>query len=284
MSLQLFEDELGDPRNADFLAVASELAYLPEATGIPAFKEQLGLDAKLISVGYSQCRVGTNDDHIVLAFRGTESPTSIDGLKDWFLADAMNLLILPEGRLGTDLAAAGVDARFHKGFVDALGSIWDPIVEAVESETKKKERPLWVTGHSLGGAMALLAAWLFKRKFVNVHQVYTYGAPMIGNKVASAAFDKAFPEKVYRFVNLSDPVPLLPTMSLVANDYVHCEKAMDLGAGAGLGTMFKDFASKAVDGVVSGTLVNDFWSGITGCIAAHGLGEYRQGLKDRFGG
>ena len=43
-----------------------------------AFKEQLGLDAKLVSVGNNQCWTAANADHIVLAFRGTEAPTSIE--------------------------------------------------------------------------------------------------------------------------------------------------------------------------------------------------------------
>ena len=48
------------------------------------------------------------------------------------------------------------------------------------------------------------------------------GAPMVGNAQAMAAFDKAFPEKIYRYVNDPDPVPKLPTVSLAANDYGHC--------------------------------------------------------------
>ena len=84
--------------------------------------------------------------------------------------------MVPEGRLGTDFAAAGVGARFHKGFIAALAMVWDPLLAAVEAELKRAERPLWVTGHSLGGALALLSAWLFHRKFISVHQVYTFGA------------------------------------------------------------------------------------------------------------
>jgi hypothetical protein len=285
MPLQLIEDALGDPANAQFLAVASELAYLAAEPGAAAFKEQLGLDARLISVDFTQCWVGTNDEHIVCAFRGTEAPTSIDGLKDWLLADAVNLLILPEGRLGTDLAAAGVDARFHKGFVGALAMIWDPVYEAVTTEMKAKERPLWLTGHSLGGALAMLAAWMFSRKFVNVHQVYTYGAPMVCNKVGCAAFDKAFPDKVFRFVNCTDPVPMLPTVSLVANDYMHSLKEMGLGgaAASGLGGLFKDLAGQAVDGLINAHLSKALWEAITARIAAHGLDSYRSLIKDRFG-
>lgn len=286
MPLQLYEDELGDPRNAEFLAVASDLAYANEEAGKPAFAEQLGLDASLVSVGHSQCWTACNDEHVVLAFRGTEGPTSLDGIKDWLLADAMNLLILPEGDAGTDFAAAGVDARFHKGFIDALASVWEPVFAYATAQREKSKRPLWVTGHSLGGAMALLAAWRLVRKYVPVHQVYTYGAPMIGNKVAAGAFDKSLPDKIFRYVNLTDPVPMLPSLSLVANDYVHCEKAMALGAaeGEGLTGLFKDLAGKATDGVMSGTLLTDFWAGITSRIAAHGLDTYRKVMKERFGG
>jgi hypothetical protein len=286
MPLQLVEDAYGDPRNADFLAVASDLAYKSGDDGVAAFKEQLGLDGRLLESGHTQCWLGTNDGHIVCAFRGTESPTSIDGLQDWLLADAMNLLVVPEGRMGTDLAAAGVDARFHKGFVDALTAIWPQVQEGVEAEIKKEDRPLWLTGHSLGGALALLATWLCDRKTINVHQTYTYGAPMIGNKVVAAAFDKAFPGKIFRYVNLTDPVPMLPTMSLAANDYVHCQKAMDVGTaeGVGLPGLFKDLAGKAVEGVLTGQLVTDFWAGITSRVAAHGLDVYRKLMKERFGG
>jgi triacylglycerol lipase len=286
MPLQLIEDAYGDPRNAEALAVASDLAYASGDAGVTAFKEQLGLDARLIESGHTQCWLATNDDHVVCAFRGTEAPTSLDGLKDWLLADAMNLLILPEGRMGTDLAAAGVDARFHKGFVDALSAIWPQVQEAIEAEMKKQDRPLWLTGHSLGGALALLATWLCDRKTINVHQVYTFGAPMIGNKVVAAAFDKAFPEKIFRFVNLTDPVPMLPTLSLVANDYDHCQKAMDVGAaeGQGLAGLFTDLAGKTVGGALIGSLINDFWAGITARVAAHGLDAYRKLMKERFGG
>ena len=43
MPLQLIEDAKGDPRNAQALAVACDLAYFSEAEGTPAFQEQLGL-------------------------------------------------------------------------------------------------------------------------------------------------------------------------------------------------------------------------------------------------
>lgn len=277
MVLELYEDALGDHRNAQALAKASELAYLPGDQGKAQFAEDLGLDARLISVGNTQAYVALNENHIVVAFRGTESPASFEGLKDWLLSDAVNLLILPTGRLGTDFAAAGVGARFHQGFINALDDIWLPLFTTVQEEMERADRPLWITGHSLGGALAVLSAWLFQRKFVNVHQVYTFGGPMIGNVEASKAFDRELAGKVYRYVNGPDPVPKLPTVSLIANEFGHVDREMTAGVGPGASSsaaLFAEFISRSVDGVVQGTLVDDVWKAVTQTVDAHLMPSY----------
>jgi hypothetical protein len=286
MPLELYEDAFGDSRNAGALAVASDLAYLPQATGGPAFRDQLGLEATLFSVGNTQAYVGQNDKHIVVAFRGTESPTTIDGLKDWLLTNAANLLIVPEGRMGTHFAAAGVGARFHQGFVNALTDIWEPVFAAVDAERKKNDRPVWITGHSLGGALAQLAAWLFNRNFVPVHQIYTYGGPMVGNDTAAGAFNKAFGNKIFRYVDTIDPIPKLPTVSLASNEYIHSDKEVCLGDAASTTTaleFFKGLASSVVAGVLHATLINDIWKGVMGRLDAHSLINYRSRI-DKAGG
>lgn len=271
MTYELVEDGGADSRNARYLAKAADLAYLPADQGTAEYASQLGLKARLISVDNTQAYLGANDDHIVLAFRGTESPDTLEGLKDWLLTDAVNLLIVPSGRLGTDFAAAGVGARYHQGFVDALAEIWPEVLTAVEAEVKKSDRPLWITGHSLGGALATLAAWLFHRKFINVHQISTYGAPMIGNQAACAAIDKEFKGKFFRYVNGSDPVPKLPTMSLIANEFSHVQREIALGTPADL---FKGFASQAVNGLLNASLADDIWKHISGLVNAHLMPSY----------
>ncbi|MGL4421315.1 MAG: lipase family protein, partial [Gemmataceae bacterium] len=132
---------------------------------------------------------------------------------------------------------------------------------------------------SLGGALALLGAWLFLRKTINVHQVYTFGAPMIGNQDTVAAFNREFGNKITRCVNRPDPVPLLPMMSMIANDYHHVETAMVLGAAGGSNDAIEfvqQMASTAVDGVLSGSLIDEFWNVVKGRINAHFLNDYRQ--------
>lgn len=281
MTLVLVEDAVGDPRNAAAMCTACQLAYLPATDGAEGFQEKLGMQARLLSVDNTQVYLAENDEHIVIAFRGTEAPTSIDGLKDWLLTDAMNLLIVPEGRLGHDLAAAGVGAKFHKGFVDAIAEIWPQLLPAVETTFKKMDRPIWVTGHSLGGALALLGAWLLKRKFIPVHQIYTYGAPMIGNQKACDAFDREFAGHICRYVNGNDPVPKLPGLSLVANEFAHVKTERLLGKDpmTSLGQFLGGIGETAVKGILSGSLIDQVWKHVTDRVSAHSLDHYDGMLK-----
>ena len=277
MDYELYEDAYGDPRNARTLAWAADIAYLEEAEAQREFKDQAGMVAKLITADNTQAYVATNDDHVLLAFRGTEAPTSIEGLKDWLLTDAVNLLMVPEGRLGTDLAAAGVGARFHQGFVNAIAEIWEPVYGTVERELANLDRPLWITGHSLGGALALLAAWLFHRKMISVHQIYTFGGPMIGNVDAAQAIDREFKGKIFRFVNGPDPVPRLPMMSLIANQYCHCDKEVTGEDSAeSAQTLMQQVAGQTVEGALDATFMDEAWKHITGRVAAHCMESYRK--------
>ena len=292
MPLDLIDDAAGDPRNARVLALACDFAYLDEAAAAAKFREVLGLEARLISVDNTQVFVAQGEKAIVVAFRGSQVPDTLDGLKDWLLTNANDLLILPEGRIGTDFVAAGVGARFHRGFLEALAEIWDPLFASVDEAMKAKERPLWITGHSLGGALALMAAWRLQRSFVPVHQVYTFGAPMIGNALAAEAFHADFANKIFRYVDEEDLIPLLPAFSLVANAYGHCLNEVALGAavkaaeaagGSALG-IFKSLGAKVADGVLNATLIDDLWGQTQRRIDRHMIANYHARIDEKCGG
>ncbi len=270
------------PRNAHFLATLCDLAYFAEDRAAKDIREQLNLDARLVSVDNTQAYVCENAGSIVVGFRGSENPTSLDGLKDWFLTNARNFLVLPEGELGTDFAAAGVGARFHKGFITALAEVWAPLYAEVEKSIAKKERPLWVTGHSLGGALALLFAWRLHQQFVSVHQIYTFGAPMVGNDAAAEAYHREFPGKIFRYVDRGDLVPRLPTMSLLSNEYGHCDMEIIVGETAleSAAKAIKDAASATVDGVVNGDAADSLWGSLTGGISSHLMGNYIKRISE----
>ena len=64
------------------------------------------------------------------------------------------------------------------------------------------KRKIWITGHSLGAALATLAA----DRYRNVKGLYTYGSPRVGDK----DFKKNFRMNTYRFVNNNDIVTKVP--------------------------------------------------------------------------
>ncbi|TWU49725.1 lipase family protein [Rubripirellula reticaptiva] len=274
-------------QHARFLATACELAYLSPDEAAEQFRRQLGLTGIMVSVDNTQAFVGESDAAIVVAFRGSQSPTSIDGVKDWLLTNARNFLVVPEGRIGTDFAAAGVGARFHRGFMEALAEIWASLYDRVDDVFGQKERPVWVTGHSLGGALALLCAWRMHRHFIPIHQVVTFGAPMIGNQAAADAFAREFPNQIFRYVDAGDLVPKLPMMSLLSNDYNHCQTEVLVGkstlvkAAEVIANAATSGATAAgIDSVLDPAVADAIWNELSKGMPSHLMNNYLSRLTD----
>ena len=86
--------------------------------------------------------------------------------------------------------------RIHEGFWNAYRSIRAELFRAIEGAIDSKHEPIFFTGHSLGGALAILAAYdvnlHFHSRFVRPISVYTFGSPRVGNYM----FAKMYNEKV----------------------------------------------------------------------------------------
>lgn len=78
---------------------------------------------------------------------------------------------------------------------------------------------VWITGHSLGGALAVLAAARLKLQGIAPH-VYTFGQPRVAFGEFADRFDAELSGRLWRFVNQSDLVPRLPPGLF----YRHCSK------------------------------------------------------------
>lgn len=102
-----------------------------------------------------------------------------------------------------------IQGRAHGGFVKLLDSIWNRILAALY-DAQADEKTLWLTGHSLGGSLAILAAQRLAYEGFEPHMVATFGAPRVLDTVAAAAFSVP----LYRFVNNEDAIPKLlwPTL------------------------------------------------------------------------
>ncbi|MBW4658907.1 MAG: hypothetical protein KME15_09545 [Drouetiella hepatica Uher 2000/2452] len=76
--------------------------------------------------------------------------------------------------------------------------------------------PCYVTGYSLGGAIAHLAAAEIALNLPQLRekiQVYSFGAPRLGDRAFATFYDALLP-RTYRMVNLADRIPLLPPSRL----------------------------------------------------------------------
>lgn len=75
---------------------------------------------------------------------------------------------------------------------------------------------LHVTGHSLGGALATLAAFDLTKQFNVDTTVYTFGQPRVGNKAFATDYDKTVPRH-FSVANGQDPVARVPKGSYKKN-------------------------------------------------------------------
>ena len=133
--------------------------------------------------------------YAVLAFRGTEKKVS-----DW-LTDARCVpAVQGEARVHTGAFAATTDAtgRTAKEVVE------DILVRPDARDDAGQPLPLFITGHSLGGALALLATRLVAPDVNGA--CYTFGAPRVGNY----EYFRFVKTPVYRVVNSADVVPRVP--------------------------------------------------------------------------
>lgn len=114
--------------------------------------------------------------------------------------------------LGVDLYAERLEftegvGKVHAGFYKAFKSAQSFIDQAVPSNL---EKPIIVCGHSLGGALANLAAAYLRKKNHSKVMLYTFGCPLVGDSEFSHHFSKIQPIISYRFVHNRDLVIMIP--------------------------------------------------------------------------
>lgn len=194
-----------------------------------------------------------NDDFAVVAFRGTEMPIP-ENIQDatvkltetfWQklkrlithrdistdlsmeLSDCLNELLTPLG-IRKGLGPLGHNIMFHHGFCQASVASMDWLrdqIKKMKPTSDNKPKPLFITGHSLGGAVGTLTyyalmnaketAMPLSRNF-EFGGLFTYGSPRVGNLEFSKHFvelAKKYEAPVFRHVNDDDLVTRVPFSS-----------------------------------------------------------------------
>ncbi|WP_437525432.1 lipase family protein [Sorangium sp. So ce726] len=90
----------------------------------------------------------------------------------------------------------------------------------IPKASEEKLKALYIGGHSLGGALAVLAAAEIHRDPLlaplqrKVRGIYTFGQPMVGDAVFARTCDDRFGEKLFRHVYRRDAVPQFPPITM----------------------------------------------------------------------
>lgn len=129
-------------------------------------------------------QVDDSGQMLILVFRGTQP-----NIKDVSTDIKANLVAAPNG------------GRIHRGFLEAFDHVREDIAAALQ---RHDGSPVYITGHSLGGALALIAIRYLERESTGA--CYTFGGP----RVADDRFFEGIKTPVYRVVNAADGVPRVP--------------------------------------------------------------------------
>lgn len=152
--------------------------------------------------------LGWNKTQVVVAFRGTKSIQNVmTDLKTWM--SPLQPRRRRQGRL-VKVHAGFNGAWVHSGF---NRKVLDRLKELDQGPTPLR---FWIVGHSLGGALAALAALEIQREHPNSQLTcYTFGCPRVGNHAFAEEFDAAVPD-TWAVINGLDPIPWVPGLSSFA--------------------------------------------------------------------
>jgi hypothetical protein len=243
-------------RTAWVMACMSQLAYEPferednNHASLGLFLSKLDSGGfKLIdtfNVSGTQAFLAHNNRYAVLAFRGTS---------DWL-------------DLQTDIRARrarveGGVGKIHSGFFHAYGLVSERIAQRLQ-EPEVKFLPLYITGHSLGGALATVALRYLEKAEGLKDQIaacYTFGSPRVGN----ADFESDIRSPIYRLINFTDIVTFLPLFTM---GFIHVGDVRYLGPGTPLLVRrFRPFSQRL-------SLCLHIFRGFVPAVRNHGIQNY----------
>ncbi|AWB68612.1 lipase [Saccharobesus litoralis] len=193
-----------DVKTAISLAVLCELAYSDNETIVNTCQNWGYANSSMISVTKgsdidTQAFVMANEQNLVIAFRGTSD------IADW------KTNIRAERQPGPLF-----DTLAHVGFQEALYPAVLPLINAV-NQHRTQQQNIWITGHSLGGALCSLFAGMLIENSIPVTAIYTFASPRPADKAFANQLNAALNTCHFRVANQEDLIPHLPPEPLFAH-------------------------------------------------------------------
>ncbi|MGK7889541.1 MAG: hypothetical protein AB4042_09415 [Leptolyngbyaceae cyanobacterium] len=148
-----------------------------------------------------------DDQTIIIGFRGTEQKW-----REWFFTNFnLGKVTFPEGKSPNPFQfLTGRGKQVHAGFYRLFDAMWHGTVgnPGIRDLLKGTNKQVWLTGHSLGGAIAVLTAAICQQESIPVAGVYTYGQPKVGNQ----NFTQSLNFDLFRLVNNNDIITRVPNL------------------------------------------------------------------------
>jgi len=244
--------------NAYWLAKAANLAYETDSTKLMATLASWGLRGYVleskdpevqkfwkasVATVDTQGFIAVDDNAILVCFRGAEAARPAD------IVTTLKVSLVSAGDYGT--------GQVHEGFKSAIDSVWEEVAAKI-SKLGANRQPVWFAGHSLGGALAVLAASRYdllirkrnaeaKKAAMKVEQqmepdqhdnatligkrqqalaglrgrvagIVTIGQPRIGDEAFADEINDRMGQSHVRVINNRDIVPRVPFRAM---DYRH---------------------------------------------------------------
>jgi hypothetical protein len=254
-----------DAGNAYWMARIAKVVYLkksdsnqlPDEEGI--LRNLKNSDNKFISVlgvdkNSAQAALIEHEDYLCMAFRGTNE------LEDWL--DNINVF-----------ATNQLFGEFHRGFWNSLEDVWKPMDTRCRELQKQKNRPVFFTGHSLGGAMATIAAAKYLQEDKPFTSVYTFGQPRTMSRKTAQVFNVECKDRFFRFHNNNDLVTRIPARMMNyshVGSYLYISEEKEIHREPGFWFKFLDYFDGALSALKE--------KGIDG-IVDHSMSKYLQAIE-----
>jgi hypothetical protein len=208
------------------LAWLSQLAYetdepdkirdMLKAWGMRLVGGLISQDANftVLPIASTQCFVAAGRGATIITFAGTDPLKLPNWISDF----------------DTRPSATGT----AEGYQTASNAVW-PQLSALLSNLAPDEKEVFVTGHSLGGALAIITAnRIISDRLTDVSAVYTFGMPRPGSADFAASYNKDLGTCTYRLVHGEDLVPTVAPSDIGFHHvgrYLHCDRGGKFDAG-----------------------------------------------------